>query len=54
MTKFPIALAFCGAVHCNVSLVIVFTFEILVFTKNNIFIYIFFDVFIHTILKYIL
>ena len=53
-TKYTIALASHGAVHYNGSLVIVFTFEIVIFKKYSIFIYIFFDVYIHTVLKYIL
>ena len=43
MTKYAIALASGGAVHYNGSLVIAFIFEIVIFTKNNIFIYIFFQ-----------
>ena len=41
MTKYTVALASRGAIH-NGSLVIVFTFENVIFTKNNIFIFIFF------------
>ena len=37
-----IALPSCGAVHYNGGLVIVFTFEIVIITKNNMLIYIFF------------
>ena len=43
LTKYTIALASPSAVHYNGSLAIVFTFEIAIFTKNNIFIYIFFQ-----------
>ena len=42
MTKYTIVLVSCGPVHYNGSLAIVLTFEIAIFTKNNIFIYIFF------------
>ena len=42
MTRYTIAFPSCGAAHFNVGLVIVFTLEIVIFTKNNIFIYIFF------------
>ena len=54
LIKYIIALASRYAVHYNDRLAIVFTFEIEIFTKSNILIYIFFDVYIHTILKYIL
>ena len=41
LTKYTAALVSRGAIH-NGSLVIVFTFEIVIFTKSNIFIYVFF------------
>ena len=41
MTRYTIALPSCGAVHFNVVHFNV-TLEIVIFTKNNIFIYIFF------------
>ena len=57
LTKYTIDLASCGILFITMvaSLAIVFTFESVIFTKNNILAIYFLDtLYIHKILKYIL